>query len=31
LRKLGLRDLVVTAPGGYLLDPATPVAIEGAE
>lgn len=30
LRKLGLRDLVLTVQGGYLLDPAVPVSIEGA-
>jgi predicted ATPase/predicted negative regulator of RcsB-dependent stress response len=27
LRKLGLRDLLVTADGGYLLDPAVPVLV----
>jgi hypothetical protein len=27
LRKLGLRDVLVTADGGYLLDPAVPLAL----
>jgi hypothetical protein len=28
LRKLGLRDLLVTADGGYMLDPAVPIAVQ---